>query len=463
MAPVVLSAAEETAAMELGSSELKFLLAKEGVDDKTQAVLFHIGITSVGLFATLVKDQDELKDVLRDDLGLDSSASLQIRVKVAKICLAYQKATQRTKEEAHVEGEAMARQLDKPLLNNEYQAMRTAWEAKWWKLDEADQPARTFLERRIADLERGELRAEALTAVLNREQEDDEFMTPVFDASGSLKIKKTSGSIPEPATPEQLRRRIQLSFTALMYMALRHTNRSEIQNITPQVGHSYLQYLLGEHVWELVAKDGNGMTVSAPSWSHVLSYDMAIRKKAYNLMAEGAGTFVFCLKRAWEDATIKERNFTTPLALAAASGKTQLNITNWSAERTGKISTESGPYIGKKSNKGGKGGKGSGKGGKSGKTGWGKGAGGSYKGGGKGQGKGGKSNSWGVCASHTPEGLPICYNYNDANIRCSKQGACWFQHVCGRCFSKHPMYQCLGNKSKPPAQSETQGEMGKGS
>ena len=459
MAPVVLTVDEERAAMETGSSELKFLLAKEGVDVKTQAILYHIGITSVGLFATLVKDQDELKDVLKSDMGLDSTTSLLVRVQVAKVCMAYLKAAQRTKEEAHVEGEAMARQLDKPLLNNEYQAMRAAWEAKWWKLDESDQPARTFLERRIADLERGELRAEALTAVLNREQEDDEFMTPVFDASGSLKIKKTSGSIPEPATPEQLRRRIQLSFTALMYMGLRHTNRAEIQNVTPQVGHSYLQYLLGEHVWELVAKDGNGLTISAPSWAHVLAYDMAIRKKAYNLMSEGAGDFVACLKKAWEDATIKERNFTTPLALAAASGKTQVSITNWSADRTGKPSPGSGPYQGKQNSKGSKGGKGSGKGGKQGKSG----KGGYGKAGGKGSGKGGKSNSWGVCASTTPEGLPICYNYNDANIRCAKQGSCWFQHVCGRCFGKHPMYQCLGNKGRPPAQSETQGDLGKGS
>jgi hypothetical protein len=45
-----------------------------------------------------------------------------------------------------------------------------------------------------------------------------------------------------------------------------------------------------------------GMSVSARSWSHVLSYDMAIRKKAFNLMADGAGNFLFCLKNLTNSA-----------------------------------------------------------------------------------------------------------------------------------------------------------------
>lgn len=46
-----------------------------------------------------------------------------------------------------------------------------------------DTPSRQFVEKRAEELENGEMRAEQLTSVLNREQdEDEEYLTPIFDA-----------------------------------------------------------------------------------------------------------------------------------------------------------------------------------------------------------------------------------------------------------------------------------------
>ncbi len=60
------------------------------------------------------------------------------------------------------------------------------------------------------------------------------------------------------------------------------------------------------------------------------------------------------------------------------------------------------------------------------------------------------------CAARTPDGKSLCYGYNDLSVKCRKKD-CPFLHVCGRCFARHPIYACTGNKSMPPVGGETQG------
>ena len=68
-------------------------------------------------------------------------------------------------------------------------------------------------------------------------------------------------------------------------------------------------------------------------------------------------------------------------------------------------------------------GRGAGKGGK---------AGGKGQGGGKGKGK---------CKPTTPDGVEICFAFNDRKKKCN--GQCGRLHVCGVCFKENsPMYSC---------------------
>ena len=60
MAPIVLTPAEQIAALAMGSSEIKFLFGREKIPEVEQAKLFHVGVTTVNMFAALVKDQNEL-------------------------------------------------------------------------------------------------------------------------------------------------------------------------------------------------------------------------------------------------------------------------------------------------------------------------------------------------------------------------------------------------------------------
>ena len=327
--------------------------------------------------------------------------------------------------------------------------MRAAFEKKWWKLEDADCPSRVFVERRAEELEAGELKAEQLTVVTNREQDEEDFLSPVWDVNGNMRMRKQGQSLPEPENPEQLRRRVNLSFTALMFLGLRHTDKIQITPVTPQLAVRYCEYLLGEFVWGLVAKDPEGRTISAPSWSLVLSYDMAVRKKAYRLLAEGTADFAACLKEAWLDPTTKERHFTTPMSIAASSGQPATEV-HYSSNKRSYSALQGGQQASHQwtttAAKGGKGGKGAGKGF------FGKG----FQGKGFGKGKSfGKGKGMDQCAEVTPDGRRICFSYNNSQVRCKKIG-CYFAHVCGRCFQRHPIYQCKSNGSKAPA-PETQG------
>ena len=63
-----------------GTSELKYLLSKESIPDKFQAILYSVGVTTVAKFGSLCKDQDELRKLLKEDLGLDADTGLRERV-----------------------------------------------------------------------------------------------------------------------------------------------------------------------------------------------------------------------------------------------------------------------------------------------------------------------------------------------------------------------------------------------
>jgi hypothetical protein len=81
------------------------------------------------------------------------------------------------------------------------------------------------------------------------------------------------------------------------------------------------------------------------------------------------------------------------------------------------------------------------------------------KGKGKGKGKGASKGKSGKnklgCAYKTPEGLSVCFDFNNPDIGCKKQNFL-FENVCGICFGNHPMQKCRGNKGRAP--TETQGE-----
>lgn len=409
---IVLSADETDAAMLAADAGLKFLMAK--VDLAEQAKLYHIGITTVEAFGAFAADAAELKVVLKDNFGLDPAASLAARVKVAGFVIAFESAKVRGTAAAQIDMEMQIRRLPKPLPVTEYGAMRTAWEQKWWKLEDKEVPSRSYLEKRASELEEGEYRAESLQTVMHREQEGEEALLPTWDLSGSLKLRKANSTVPDPTSPEQLRSRLHLLGVAIAMLAMRHTNRTYLQDMSPQTINQYLAYLLGDYVYNLVGRSSEGLTVMAPTWTQLLLYELEVRKKAWSMVARGKEpTFASALDAACLCSVTKERFFTTPMALAAAGAGTKRQVSEVKGVK-----------------------KGEGKGKKKLRQELGK--------AGKGKGKGARGATTG-CPAKSPDGISLCFGYNDAARKCTNKKCTFLTgHLCGLCFGRHPMYACPG-------------------
>ena len=170
--------------------------------------------------------------------------------------------------------------------------------------------------------ESGKCSAEALTEVVSKDDISPDSLQPVWDKTGQLTIKKGANTAPTPNNPEELRRRLSVMYHGLIMLSLRRTNRHELQGITPGLFEKYKTNILGEHVLGLQAKDMAGDTVAKPPWLLVMSYEHAIRKAAAKLVNESGCTIPFAdaQGQAWKDPTVKELNFTTPLALVLHRG-----------------------------------------------------------------------------------------------------------------------------------------------
>eukprot|EP00972_Heterocapsa_arctica_P085646 12622356-Heterocapsa_arctica.AAC.1 len=83
-----------------------------------------------------------------------------------------------------------------------------------------------------------------------------------------------------------------------------------------QLFYDYTDYLLGDEVYLLHAKDEQGKVVSTPSWGLVLSYDKEIRRAVARKMQSGIDIDT-AFRDAWADPKLHARFFTTPLAVAA--------------------------------------------------------------------------------------------------------------------------------------------------
>ena len=144
---------------------------------------------------------------------------------------------------------------------------------------------------------------------------DPDTLMPVWDAKGHTTVKRGNTTVAMPTGAEQLRMRLTVMANTHIMMRMKHTARNELKDITPAFFEKYKDYLLGDYVYGLRASDDYGGMI--PPWTLVLSYDHAIRKHCYKTMAQQGLPFKLALEKSWKDATVKERHFTTPLALYA--------------------------------------------------------------------------------------------------------------------------------------------------
>ena len=386
-------------ALKLGSTDLRFTLTRNDVSNDVQASFFTNKVTTVQKFSSFFRSEEDLVQVLRESFAVDAAASLEQRAQVASVMCAWREAQTKMKRQAEVEAEMDTTEWTKPTPTGDYISLRNAFMEVQGRLEDKVTPAKEFLEKKLQELENGEFRAETLAEVVSKDEVDPDVLVPIFDSKGSLTVKKGATTVALPTGPEQLRRRLSVMQNALIMLALRHTNREEIQDITKELFDRYKDYILGDFVYGLSSTDLNGQQVQTPPWSLVLTYEQAIRKRAYQIMLTDKLKLGAALEQAWKCPVTKERYFITPLALYSKRSYPQQD---WNPKGKGKT-----------------GGKGT-------------------KGKGKGVTKG---------AAVSPDGQKICFRFNAG--KCTHKG-CKFAHLCNKCFKKgHNGMNCKDSKTPP--------------
>ena len=194
-----------------GSSELRFLLVHHKVSDEIQEELFENGIDTVAKFAASATDEADLKAMLKDSFAIDPVASLKMRAQAAGVVVSWKTAITRLERQAEAEAIHEVRDTAKPIPSTDYLAMRQAFTAKFGEPEDKHIPAKEYIEKKLAELESGEFRAEPLT-----DEVDPDTLLPVWDAKGTLSIKKGGSKAAMPSGPEQLRLRLTVLQNALI-------------------------------------------------------------------------------------------------------------------------------------------------------------------------------------------------------------------------------------------------------
>ena len=393
------------------SPDLQGLLDSRKVGRQLQGELSRIGVDNVAMLSAVATDRDSLQALAKDSLGLDVAGGGDAVIRFAQLYLAWQAATKRIKVQDEMDAEASAQKEPKTVPIQEVQSLKSVFENNFYKLKETETPAKVSLEDIFEQVDAGELRPMALRHFGSKaDDEEAEIGNLQLGKAGQVKIRKSRVETNAPATLEDLRAKVVLMANHFLFVKFRYPNKEAYKALNPFVFLDYLGYLTGKHVAQMETQTVDGVTLHKPSVKLLLNYEYQMRKEVVDMVNEGE-EMAEAFKKVTKNSDIRERHFSTPLAVSSA---TQTLQAGW---KGGKDRWRQ-PYDPPKGEKG-KGKKG------------------------KGKGKGKKGSN--PLHSTTPDGRQICFAWNNPKEGC--KGGCQRLHVCRICLDTgHAAFDHPGEK-----------------
>ena len=262
---------------------------------------------NVALFAALADSKQEARTALARDLGIDAAANAGARAALAAVVAAWQQAADTAEKERSLKAEARVMGLPKPLLQSERQAMRVAVERQLGAMDEREEPSPDYLAVKLEEVEGGDLLASSLDEVGCLRDDMHGQLQSSLDSSGRLRIVKEKKKAKMPM------------------LAARFRNKPWFENLTSKTYQRYVDFLLGEKIYQLQIPrgDGSAQTVAAnPSWDLMINFEHKLRKEAYRRASREGRALSVTLEEVVNDATLKETYYVTPLTLELARRST---------------------------------------------------------------------------------------------------------------------------------------------
>ena len=394
--------------------ELQSLLDSRKIEGAVQASMYDAGVDGMGMLAAIAISRDELRNFAKDTLNIDGTARPEDVVKFAALYLAWQSATNRVKVLDELNSELASQKQPKAIPPMEMFSLKGEFEKLYYKLKDSEVPARASFEDLCEQLDAGELRPMSLRHFGSKSDDEDvETGTLQLGKSGQVKIKRSRIETAAPNNLEELRTKITLMANHFIFAKFRYSSKGILADLNPFTFLDYVGYLTGNYVARLETQTVDGITLHKPSIKLITSYDYQMRKEVIEQMNMGK-RMVEEIKQVTKNADLRERHFSTPLAVSSASQSLGANP----KQRGDKDGDRWNPYPPP-----------------------------NPKGKGKHKGKKGKGKYKGdFLHSTTPDGRQLCFAWNNAKEGC--KGECNRVHACRICLSPtHPTFE---HEKKPP-------------
>lgn len=340
------------------------------------------------MLSAVATDRTGLESLARSSLGLDAGVRPADAIGFASLFLAWQSAAKRMETKNEMDAEAVASKVPKAVPSVEMQLFRAEFEKRFYKLKEAECPGKPSFEDLCEQIDSGELRPMALRHFGSRNEDDDaETGNIQVGKSGVLKIKKAKIETPAPGNLEEFRAKVMLMINHFIFARFRYPNKQILKDVNPFAGMEYLNYICSKDVAQLESQTVDGISLHRPSLKLILSYEYQMCKDAIDEVNKGVD-FVHALRAATKNPDVRERHFSTPLAVSSASQSLQDPWKNrskgWDRQQPYDAGYQKGKSKGKAKGKKGK----------------------------------GKLRS-GALQGSTPDGRQICFGWNNAREGCT--------------------------------------------
>lgn len=239
----VLTQEEKIAKLE---PELQSLLDSRKVDVAVQALMYDSGVDGLGMLAAIAVTRDELKTFAKDSLNVDGAARPEDVVKFASLFLAWQSATSRVKVMDELNSELVSQKQPKAIPPVEMFSLKGEFEKLFYRLKDAEVPAKASFEDLCEQLDAGELRPMSLRHFGSKaDDEDMETGTLQLGKSGQVKIRRSRIETSPPSNLEELRSKITLMANHFIFAKFRYSNKGILSNLNPFTFLDYVGYLTG--------------------------------------------------------------------------------------------------------------------------------------------------------------------------------------------------------------------------
>ena len=306
------------------TSDLRFMLSEADVPEQIQWRISQCGYKNVSTFSVWSDDKPSVRlsiaaDILDPaEVGLTAPQQSAARAQVNYILSAWIVASQRSAEQTRLTTEAKLLRLPTILSRTTLVALRVRFEAEHGRVPDTIFPCAALIERRMDEIEEGDISAPHLTEVIAVDLCADETTT-IQEIGTSVRIRKAPKAIAAPATTEEYRNRVRTMAISYVLARYKHSSRLWLRTATLNTWNTFVEYILSDEVG-CYALDTEGISVKA-SWATTLNYEYQIRKLAFRKIQYEQLDFAAALTAAMADLTCKERYFITPTAYIAAASK----------------------------------------------------------------------------------------------------------------------------------------------